>query len=238
MKTRCLLLTLALLTTLLLAACISDARVGPMVTESQSVELGGAAPVAVELDLGAGDLEVTGGTEKLLEADFAYNVARLKPEVIYADGALVVRQPEASGLPNLQNIAGYHSEWKLRLHDTTPMTLKVKTGAGASDLHLAGLALTQVDVTLGAGSSKLDLRGDWAQDLDVALETGAADITVQLPKDVGARVVVEAGMGGVDATGLTQDGNVYTNAAYGVSPVTLNVDIEAGIGWIDLAVEE
>ena len=51
--------------------------------------------------MGAGDLEVTGGAEKLLEADFAYNVARLKPEVQYTNGTLVVRQPEHERLARL-----------------------------------------------------------------------------------------------------------------------------------------
>jgi hypothetical protein len=238
MKARHLLLSLSFVATLLLAACISDASVGPLLTESQSVELEGTAPARVEVDLGAGDLEVTGGTEKLLEADFTYNVARLKPDVKFADGALVVRQPETTGLPNLQNIADFRNEWKLRLHEGTPMVLKVNAGAGTSALDLAGLALTQVDIALGAGSSTLDLSGDWVRDLDVAVETGAANVTIRLPKGAGARVVVETGMSAVTAAGLTQDGNVYTNSAYGVSPVTLNVDIEAGVGWIDLAVEE
>ena len=94
MKTNRLLITLVLFAALLLAGCGSKARVGALQTESQSVELGDAKSVRVEIDMGAGDLEVTGGAEKLLEADFTYNVAKLKPEVEYTDGTLVVRQPE------------------------------------------------------------------------------------------------------------------------------------------------
>ncbi|MCC7018003.1 MAG: hypothetical protein IT564_12480, partial [Rhodospirillales bacterium] len=62
--------------------------------------------------------------------------------------------------------------------------------------------------------------------------------SVRLPKDVGVRVEVDAGPTLVDAPGLTQDGNVYTNAAYGVSAVTLQIKMQAGIGWINLAVAE
>ena len=50
-------------------------RVGEVRTESQSVELGDTRSVQVEINVGAGDLEVTGGGEKLLEADFTYNVS-------------------------------------------------------------------------------------------------------------------------------------------------------------------
>ena len=78
-------LALVLLGALLLAGCSSRLRVGELKTESQSVELGDAKPVNVEINFGAGDLRVNGGAEKLLEANFTYNVARLKPEVESTD---------------------------------------------------------------------------------------------------------------------------------------------------------
>ena len=85
----------------LLAGCASGARVGALRTESQTVELGDARPVRVAIDFGAGDLKLTGGAEKLLEADFTYNVAKLKPKVKYADGTLAVRQPASKGPASL-----------------------------------------------------------------------------------------------------------------------------------------
>jgi D-alanyl-D-alanine carboxypeptidase len=118
------------------------------------------------------------------------------------------------------------------------MDLSVDMGAGSSDLQLASLPLTRLDVSLGAGESTIDLSGDWVRDLDVTIDAGAADITVRLPSEVGARVVVEAGPHTIEATGLTKDGNVYTNATYGLSEVTLRVNLEAGIGQINLEVDE
>jgi hypothetical protein len=56
--------------------------------------------------------------------------------------------------------------------------------------------------------------------------------------DVGVRVNVESGPHTIGATGLTRNGNVYTNAAYGVSEVTLHVNMEAGLGRINLEVDE
>jgi hypothetical protein len=181
---------------------------------------------------------VSGGAEKLLEADFNYNVARLKPEVAYADGKLAIRQPDIEGLPVLQNITDFRNEWGLRLSDKVPMDLSVIVGGGSSDLQLSGLPLTRLDINQGAGISTVDLSGGWARDLDVTIETGAADITVRLPKNIGARVEVDAGPATIEATGLRRDGNVYTNDAYGVSEVTLDVEMEAGIGRINLEVEE
>ena len=46
----------------------------------------------------------------------------------------------------------------------------------------------------------------------------------------------EAGSHTIEATALTQAGNVYTNAAYGVSEVTVQVDMESSIVQIKLEV--
>jgi hypothetical protein len=238
MKTNYRLITFVLLGALLLAGCGSRARVGALQTESQSVELGDAKSVRVEIDLGAGELKVTGGAEKLLEADFTYNVAKLKPEVKYTNGTLVVWQPDGKGLSDLRGITDYRNEWGLRLNDEVPMDLRVDVGGGTSDLQLAGLSLTRLDITLGAGIYMVDLSGDWTRDLDVSIDAGAANVSVRLPRDVGVRVNVEDGPHTIESTGLTQDGNVYTNAAYGVSEVTVQVSLETGIGQVFLEVDE
>lgn len=238
MKTNHLLIAIGLFAAMLLAGCGSKARVGALRTESHSVELGDADSVRVVIGLGAGDLQVTGGAEKLLEADFTYNVVDLKPEVEYKNGTLVVRQPDVGGLPVLRGITDYRNEWRLRLNDELPMDLSVDVGGGASDLQLAGLSLTRLDVSLGAGTYTVDLSGDWVRDLHVTIDAGAADIRLLLPREVGARVKVEDGPHTVEATGLTKDGGVYTNAAYGASEVTLQVDLEVGFGVINLQVDE
>jgi len=238
MKTNHLLIALVLFGALLLGGCNSRLQVGPLQTESQSVELGDAKSVRVEINFGAGDLELFGGADKLLEADFDYNVAALKPEVKYTDGTLVVRQPETNGMPALLGITDFRNNWTINLEDSVPMDLSVDVGGGSGDLLLAGLSLTSLDITLGAGIFTIDLTGDWAKNLDVTIDAGAADVTLRLPKDVGARVNVEEGPHTIEATGLTKDGAIYTNAAYGVSDVTIKVDLEVGIGTINLQVIE
>jgi len=239
MNTKHLLINVVLLVALLLASCSSDdVRVGALKTESQSVELGDARSVRVKMVLGAGDLVVTGSAKKLLEADFTYNVAKLKPEVEFTDGTLVVQHPDVRGYRTPQDIKDFRNEWDLRLNNDVPMNLSLEMGAGTSALQLSGLSLTGLDVTLGAGKSTVDLSGGLTRDLDVTMNTGAANITVRLPKDVGIRVEVVAGVGGIEASGLKRDGYVYTNEANGTSEVTLHINILTGIGQINLEVVE
>ena len=240
MNTKHLLIDVVLLATLLLASCVSsdDVRVGELRTESKSVELGDAGSVRVKIVLGAGDLVVTGGAEKLLEADFTYNVAKLKPEVEFTDGTLVVQHPDVRGYRSPQDIKDFRNEWDLRLNNDVPMNLSLEMGAGTSDLKLAGLSLTGLDIKLGAGKCTVDLSGDWTRDLDAAIQAGAANVMVILPKDVGVRVEVDSGLTAINAPDLKQDGNVYTNEAYGTSDVTLHINMQTGIGRINLEVVE
>ncbi|HEY3474109.1 MAG TPA: hypothetical protein VGK56_05825, partial [Anaerolineales bacterium] len=125
-----------------------------------------------------------------------------------------------------------------RLNDAVPMDLRVDVGAGAGDLRLSGLSLTGLDITLGAGKSMIDLSGDWIRDLDVSIEAGAASVSVRLPNEIGVRVRVGDGPHTTEVSGLTKDGDVYTNAAYGVSDVTMQIDMQAGVGQINLEVED
>jgi hypothetical protein len=240
MKTNYLLIKIVFLAALLLASCTPKPvlRVGELQTESQSVELGDAKSVSVKIKIGAGDLKVNGGAEKLLGADFTYNVAELKPEVKLTGGTLVIWEPGNEGQIDWRGITDFRNEWSLRLNNDLPMNLSLEMGAGTSDLQLADLSLTGLDILLGAGECTLDLSGDWERDLDVTIETGAAEVTLRLPKGVGVRVEVGRGPTAIFASGLTQDGSVYTNAAYGTSDVTLNIKMQAGIGQINLEVEE
>ena len=235
-------------------------RVGPLQEESQTVEWDGEEPVRVEFDMGAGQLDVAGGAEGLLDADFAYNIAAYKPEVSYSDGRLVVRQPDAEGGASLLDFDDYRYEWYLRLAEDVPMVMTVDLGAGQAQLNLGSLSLTSLDantgagevtidlagaaslsdleIKIGAGDMTLDLRGDHSVDLDVRINGGVGRATIKLPRDVGVRVEIDGGLGAVNAAGLTKDGNTYTNDAYGQSDVTVRIDVNAGVGEINLALGE
>jgi len=246
---------------LTVGGCGSGVRVGELQTESQTVELGGATSVRVEIDMAAGKLDVTGGAAELLEADFTFNVAELKPEVEYGGGTLSVRTPDVKVRgDSLWDLDDYRYEWDLRLNDDVPVVMKVNLGAGRADLKLGSLSLTELDISRGAGDMLVDLSGSasptrlnigggagavtvdltgaWQNDLEATVEGGLGNRTLILPRDVGVRVKVEIGVGGTEAAGLTKEGEYYTNDAYGQSDVTLNIQVDGGVGGTELRLGE
>ena len=253
-------LTVCLLT---ISACVVNRfRVGSLVTDTESIELGDAETVRAEIRMGAGEIDVSGGASALMDAEFRYNVDELDPVVSYdvagATGRLTVEHRDTEGFP-WGDYEDARSEWDLRFNDEVPMDLTIFLGAAKGDIDLRGLALTSLNVQVGAGEADLwlgnnplrnmdleigageftlDMTGAWAEDLDAEVSGGVGQLTIYLPSDVGVRVNVQMGIAVVDTKGLQKDGATYTNDAYGSSDVTLRLDVQGGIGNIQLIVRE
>lgn len=241
-----------------LVACDGRISVGETRTVEETVARQDASHVEVDLRMGAGQLNVAAGSGELLEAEFTFNVDAWEPVVEYdvsdGRGQLTVSQPELEGIGIPDNDVRY--QWDLRFNEATPLTMEVDLGAGENNLDLADLNLRTLRMNTGAGAVDVNLGGtleslrmetgvgeinlnlahSWEQDLEARISGGVGSLTVLLPSDVGARVTVRQGIGSVDATGLTESGNTYTNDAYGESDVTLDITIEGGIGDVSLHV--
>jgi hypothetical protein len=211
--------------------------VGKMQHESRLIQSQDAQSVRAHLMMGAGELKVSGAADALMEADFSYNVADWKPQVEYdvsgERGELMVKQGSSEGVPLG---ADARNEWDVRFNDEVPTDLVVEMGAGESDLDLDSLALTGLTLHMGAGETTVDLTGDYAQDFDASIEGGVGEATVQVPSEVGVRARAEGGLGEINAKGLRREGDSYVNDAYGDSEVTLDVDVQGGVGEINLNV--
>ena len=160
---------------LTLSAC-GGASKGPEQHESRSVDLDKSERVRAELKLPVGELDVRGGAQKLLDADFTYNVAA-KPEVRYSSpgvvGDLTIEQHGPTS-----SIGNSKSHWNLRFNDNVPLDLRVEFGAGEARLNLGSLSLRSVNVEMGAGTLRLDLRGTPSKDYSVRIRGGVGEATV------------------------------------------------------------
>src|SRR5215210_4031882 len=230
-------------TAVLAGACGTQPRgtqqdVGKMQEESKSVDLKNAQSARAQLKMGAGELNVTGGADQLMEGDFSYNVSEWKPKVSYdvsgQEGELIVKQGGANEGARLGGDA--RNEWDISFNDEVPTDLVVEMGAGESDLDLDSLALKGLDLQMGAGKTTVDLTGDYAQSFDASIQGGVGEATIMLPSEIGVKAKAEGGLGKINAEGLKRVGDSYVNDAYGESDVNLNVDVQGGIGAINLEI--
>jgi hypothetical protein len=209
---------------------------GRLVTRQRVLTANGAGSLRAEIHMAAGKLQVSGGSGQVMEGTFTYDDADWsEPDVQYEidgsrEGHLVVRQ-QATHRPAMRQGP---AEWTVRLNDNVPTDLSVHLGAGQVDLKLAGISLTGLHVQGGVGALTIDLGGDWQRNLRAYVKGGIGSVSLRLPARTGVRVETYAGMGSVQPGMLTRDGNAYVNAAYGRSPVTLDITVEGGMSEIKL----
>jgi hypothetical protein len=232
------LLLAAVAATVLAEACTPQrVEVGELQTEARSVDLENANSVRANLRIALGKLNVGGGADSLMEADFAYNVAAWQPEVNYEvvgdTGELTVKQQGLrEGIPTRD----VRNRWDLRLSDEVPLDLSVQMGGGVGNLDLDSLDLTGLNLDVGAGVSRVDLTRAWDRDLSAVIRGGAGQVTVLLPSQVGVKVEAGTRLGRINADGLRREGQAFVNDAYGDSDVTLKIEVQGGAGQINLEV--
>ena len=222
---------------LLLCACEFDTEpTGPTQHETQAVDLDKSEMVRVEINMGAGRLDVDGGASKLLNADFDYNVPSWKPVVQYTAssfrGTLRIEQPGHSH-------GGSHVDyrWNLKLNDTVPLDIAAELGAGQAEMNLGSLDLRSVRINMGVGQVKLDLRGKPSRDYTVEINGGVGQATVLLPREAGIIASASGGIGNISVRGLEKRGAEYINPAHENAPVTIHLTVHGGVGEIRLVAE-
>ncbi len=200
---------------------------------TETVDRKDADSARIDIEMGAGRLKVGPGTSKLLEATFDFSEAEGMPRVDYnvvdKEGRLNISQ-SGRGI----HFGRTRNTWDLRLNKDVPSQLHIKMGAGENTLNLGSITLSRLEIEMGAGELNLDLRGNWKKDLDAEIHGGAGEANIYLPRDVGVRVYATGGIGSINASGLRRDGATYINDAYGKSPVTLRVNVQGGVGEINL----
>ena len=218
----------------LLAGCgVENLQTGPMRDEPLSIDLGNADRANIELDFGAGELNVKGGGDNLISGNFKYNSDALKPIVQSSRNgshAVVTIKQESH-----HSLGGdVKSEWNLQLNSKTLLDLALNTGAGQEELDLRDVALRSLRVQMGAGQVNLDLRGHPTRDYEVEISGGVGQATVHLPESVGIRAEAHGGIGSINVTGLEKTGDHYENSLYDKAKVNLRLKVEGGIGEIDI----
>jgi N-terminal domain of toast_rack, DUF2154/Domain of unknown function (DUF5668) len=204
--------------------------------ESRTVERQNAQSVNSSVQTSAGQLTISGGSSRLLDADFNFSDSYQSPRVDYhvasGVGDLTISQDDRSSHFGISR-----NDWNLRFSNDVPLDLKVDMGAGEGRLRLRDVPITRLRLDIGAGHVDVDLTGDRKKDLDADIEGGAGQATIRLPTNVGVVVHASGGIGAISARDFKHDDDEYTNDVYGKSPVTIHLKVEGGVGQITLLQE-
>ncbi len=223
--------------TIMLTGCVVNTDFGgPVQHFEKSIDLDKSEMARVEIKMGAGELKVQGGSPKLMDSNFDYNVVSSKPIVHYNAssfrGEVLIEQP-----------SGFHGgtnstyKWDVRLNDKVPIDFVTHLGAGEAHLNLGAMNLRSVEIHMGVGQVELDLRGNPTRDYNVEIHGGIGQAVVHVPSSVGIIANASGGIGDIEVHGLEKHNGHWTNSAYEHSPVTIHLDVKGGIGNITLTAE-
>ncbi|MBV8569067.1 MAG: hypothetical protein JO319_00505 [Acidobacteriaceae bacterium] len=216
-----------------LASCEFDhATTGPMKEDHVTLDRGSVDRANVQLNMGAGQMDVSGGASNLFDGTIQYNVPAWQPvfthDVNGRHASIELKQPEHVRLGG-----NAHYRWNLKLNDQVLLDLTANCGAGQAHFDIGQLKLRNVEVHMGAGQVDLDLRGHPTRDYDVNVRGGVGQATIRLPDNVGIWAEAHGGLGSITVTGLNKgNGNQWQNDLYDKAKVNVRVTVEGGIGEI------
>jgi hypothetical protein len=192
----------------------------------------------VDLTIGIGNLKVGSTSNRLMEAEFVYPTKELKPEVSYQSDKMLaklkVAQPDSVRI----SLRKYKYDWNVLLNKETPIDLSVLSGAAKTYLNLRDINIRSLNVQMGIGGSTIDLSGDRLQGFKGTIQGGVGKTKIILPKNVGVKLGVDRGIGKVHAKGLYIIGHQYLNPCYEKADVKIDLQLEIGVGSVELELEK
>jgi hypothetical protein len=175
----------------------------------------------LNIEMGAGKLNLSAGTSKLVEGEILYNIDDWKPTVTREGNSVTISQEHLInvGIPD----GSIKNNWNLKV-GPMPLELSLSSGAYEGDLDLSGLSLTKLSISDGASQSKV--RFDTLNPVEMShfgYKTGASDVTI-------------TGLANANADEITFDSGVGTFELdfSGDLQKDVNVEIKSGMSDVKL----
>ncbi len=221
---------------------------GPSITDNITVPASGPALSGVEgsgttrlnINFGAGELNLNPGAQDLVDGTATYNVPDLKPKVVTDSTGVTIQQGNLKNIPYPSNIK---NNWDFKL-GKTPMDLTISAGAYTGTYELGGLALTNLTIKDGASNVKLSFSQANSSEMTLfRYETGASSVKLSgLANANFSTMIFNSGAGDytLDFSGaLKRDATITISS--GLSNIILvipqnvnaNVTTESGLANID-----
>lgn len=227
----------------LVTGCVSPVKVVKSPTPAaqtldKNVALDGATSLKTSLDMGVGELKVTGletsGTA--MAGTFVFSPASWKPEVAYTVsggvGTLSVKQPKSTEIKLMDD---NENTWDVRIAKGVPTDLALEFGVGKATVDLRGVELTSLSADSGVGETAIDLSGPRTTGFSGTISSGVGRLTLRLPSSVGARVTGGAdGLGQFLADGESVESDSWVNDAYSGSGPKIDLTLNRGIGEVEI----
>jgi len=177
----------------------------------------------IRIEMGGGRLNLSGGTDQLVEGTISYNFSPLQP-VVTRDGSSVTLSQKTSTSLKLPE-GNLKNDWDLKF-GPMPIAFSLATGAYEGELKLGGLAIVDLSISDGASSSRVYF--------DEPNTTAMSKFTYA----TGASNVELHGLGNANVSQIEFSSGVgdYTLDFNGENSTDCNVHIKSGVSSIKIII--
>lgn len=189
-----------------------------------------AASADVTIKSGAASVTLSGGSKSLVSGSLESNLTRVRTSSEMAGGAQRVKISTEGDvrMPAWQ----FTNNLTATVAEDVPLALTVDAGASNLDLDLSSLMLESARINAGASKLRLTL-GDKLDASAVEVDAGASSISISLPKSLGARLDVRAGLSSKSFPDFRQlNERIYESDNYASSTKKVNISLDAGVSGI------
>lgn len=186
----------------------------------------GAASLDLSVSGGAGDFVVSGGAAALVEARSQGRAIRVRTE--RDAGRAEVHVDHASAF-DLFPFGDGGISVQVRVASDVPVSITLEGGAGDFRLDMSEMRVIEADVQAGAADVVLVLPRPQGE-VPVRVEAGAAEITIEVPDGVEARVSTSGGAVSLNSDNgrLPVSDHAAQTAGYASASARVTVTVEAG----------
>ena len=122
----------------------------------------------------------------------------------------------------------------VRLNREVPVALDIRNKAGRTRLALGDLSLSSLKIRNGAGETQIDLAGYHGGNFDATIKNGVGSLVIRMPKESNLRVRIHRGIGDADVRGFMVEGDTYLTRTERPGAPQITCQIRQGIGSIRL----
>jgi hypothetical protein len=219
------------------AATTTPLLTGQALTTDRVVQdLSGATSADVRISFGAGSLRIGAlkDSANLIEGTVATGPGETVMRDWRVDGGVAHYQLRSEGIPFRPwwGWRGDNRTWSLDLSSSVPMSLRVDTGVGESQIDLSGLKVTDLDVNSGVGQTSVWLPAQGR--VRAKISGGVGQLIVTIPEGMAARIHASAGLGGISASSrfAARGGSEYVSSNYSTADDRIDLNISGGVGQV------
>ena len=227
---------------------------------NKNIKAQNAKEVATEITFANGTLNISAQEmTNLLSGKFICYDDNWKPEISYTEtgiyGDLKIRYADVVDNDLEFDDSIGRCDWNIKLNKNIKNNLSVKIAAGESNINLENSNLKRFELNMLAGDVKvnlknanipyllvnalvgeatIDLSGTWKNDLNANITGGIGELNIILPKNTGVKIQINGLLGNVSFENMSKQDRIYTNSLYGKTAVTVYIQIQGGLGNINL----